>query len=690
MPVVLATGYGKTVLKFIKSKFGGINPKTIAIVLGLVLVLLVVPARSSHAGVGDIVAGWFSSLTGMAFDVLAAAFFNIIFYIIQQAIVFLVYMFNLLAFVHIDSGLPVIKGTWKIIRDFANMFFIIVLIWMAFATIFDAYGKNGSFGKMIWRLVIVAVLINFSLAIGGVVVDMCQVLTNVFLKAIGDPSAQLLKYLNPTEFFHWDATHPKSASIYGTIDSKGAGMVSIVFYVVISAMFMFSMLIATVFALFRIFIIWGLLMISPSAWMAFIFPGTEGWWKKWWSWFLGWNLFLPIYLFFLYLGFYFLSQRTEIMNAIASNAGKVDAPIGATSLTFNLTFFYIFGAVIFAFGAVAAVWLTQKTSASGFEWGVNSARNWVKKMPGFSSYYAAQNAAGARAKQFQQEGFQNKYLNKIYGGEEAAKRQQAAWDRRFGVGGTAKAQKDYVANVKKIYDDVEEKYDTGQLDVVGLRAKVAATKADSAEGHAYRKLALQKGALSNVEFKKTLLEVQDNPYAVQDLMKTAKDKKFAGIKDLHTVALDPALKQPSMVAAKRDMLMHIATDSKTASKLNAPDLDTAKTTLGGNDSPEFRQFVKDLGKTRPDLTIDWNLANPDPSLPAPIANTLWDKVLNTDTKNVVDMPLSVWNRAEFQSALSRKLGVPGARTAAQRKLRNKLASQLLTAEDGTAKQALLP
>src|SRR3989344_7074303 len=91
--------------------------------------------------------------------------------------------------VYPDGGLPVVDESWKIMRNFANMFFIVALIVMAFATIFNItkYEARTLFPKFL----ISALLINFSLVLGVLVIDASQVLSNTFLMGMGDFSARL-------------------------------------------------------------------------------------------------------------------------------------------------------------------------------------------------------------------------------------------------------------------------------------------------------------------------------------------------------------------------------------------------------------------------------------------------------------------------------------------------------------------
>src|SRR5207247_503465 len=99
----------------------------------------------------------------------------------------------------------------------------------------------------------------------------------------------------------------------------------------------------------------------------YIFPGSQERLKWWWKQFIGWNLFLPVYLFFIYLGLIFLSQRDNVIQAVvqanggASGVATNNAALFGVSntLTFNLLFFYIFTAVVM----VGAAWAATKVTS---------------------------------------------------------------------------------------------------------------------------------------------------------------------------------------------------------------------------------------------------------------------------------------------------------------------------------------
>ena len=73
-----------------------------------------------------------------------------------------------------------VKDGWGIVRDLVNMFFVLILLVIAFATIlrFEPYGIKA----LLPKLIIAALLINFSLVLAGVVIDFSDVLTNFFIQ----------------------------------------------------------------------------------------------------------------------------------------------------------------------------------------------------------------------------------------------------------------------------------------------------------------------------------------------------------------------------------------------------------------------------------------------------------------------------------------------------------------------------
>lgn len=243
---------------------------------------------------------------------------------------------------------PVMMG-WVIVRDFVNMFFIVILIVSAVATIVNYDSKELHVKHVLPNLIAAAILINFSKMIVGIMIDASQVVTLTFVNAfqasgIGNFS-QLLGLPNFTTI-----TRSSDAnSAYSTATSGDSSTPSnLVFDVLLSYMLAMAMLVISIgvilimilFTVGRIVGLWVLLIISPAAFFATALPGKlkklfgsieSEFWKK----LTGLLVGGPIMSFFLWLSFATVrstQQMTEQCNGqpcgIATKLGLFKADQG--------------------------------------------------------------------------------------------------------------------------------------------------------------------------------------------------------------------------------------------------------------------------------------------------------------------------------------------------------------------------
>src|SRR3989344_1686572 len=78
---------------------------------------------------------------------------------------------------------PIVQSGWLITRDLANLGFVLAIIVIAFATILRL--ESYEMKKTIGRLIIAALLVNFSLVIAGVFLDFSAILTQFFIDRAG-------------------------------------------------------------------------------------------------------------------------------------------------------------------------------------------------------------------------------------------------------------------------------------------------------------------------------------------------------------------------------------------------------------------------------------------------------------------------------------------------------------------------
>jgi len=377
---------------------------------------------------------------------------------------------------------PVVITGWNVIRDLTNMFFVFILLIIAFATILraESYGMK----QTLWKLIVAALLVNFSLVIAGVFLDFAGMLTDYFISKSGGAQnigETIVGYLKLQKAFV-----PISQSKEGTktikvcfntfdscikakdeIENKGTSnflgaltpapvvnsipgkskcscnvctalsssnpanlitstcstcsnflswttargeliceipkdsiaqsykedfpddlqfMASLIGNMLVSGGLLFiALLVLAVFGFFllvRIIILWVLLIISPLAWLLWVLPDTQRFFREWWDTFLKWTFFAPIYSFFVWLT---LTTWIQIINssgyqqatANLNNQYFNDRYIPALSTSQNLLQFVLLlgllvGGLIAAqklsiYGAQGAMGFVQKYS--GYSWG---------------------------------------------------------------------------------------------------------------------------------------------------------------------------------------------------------------------------------------------------------------------------------------------------------------------------------
>jgi len=188
----------------------------------------------------------------------------------------------------------VVKG-WVIVRDVCNMLFIAILLLIAFGTIFkwETYRYN----RLLGRLILMAVLINFSKFICGFMIDIFQVLMMTFVNGFAETAAGNITTglgLKDMLSFGWTQT---GADINFTA-IMGALILALIMLIIANIV----MIIMTVVFLLRIIMLWLLVILSPMAFFMRTYPGMgENFSRQWWSMFGKYLITGPLLAFFLWL-----------------------------------------------------------------------------------------------------------------------------------------------------------------------------------------------------------------------------------------------------------------------------------------------------------------------------------------------------------------------------------------------------
>lgn len=191
----------------------------------------------------------------------------------------------------VSPGPTAVQVGWRVARDLSNMFFIIILLVIAFATIvgYEEYNLR----RLLPRLLIMAVVINFSKTITGLVIDVGQVIMLTFVNGFKDAAGG-----NFLKAFQVDKLLRMSQR--GDVSTGGlvVGMMLAFVMVSIAAAVVLIMLITLIF---RFVYLWILVILSPIAFLASTIPPGRPVYDKWWGELKKYVIYGPIVAFFLWL-----------------------------------------------------------------------------------------------------------------------------------------------------------------------------------------------------------------------------------------------------------------------------------------------------------------------------------------------------------------------------------------------------
>lgn len=193
----------------------------------------------------------------------------------------------------------IVTQAWPFVQGLANLGFIFALLYIALATTLRLESVSSSIQRLLPKLLIAALLVNFSLVIGGLIIDASRLLMAAEISIMGGGSLDYENFTaNLIESSKHDATSLSNIEI---IDSSNAS--AAVLKMIQSTIFL-GLLTAAIFIIavnlfIRYVALLILLILSPMAYLALALPNTSQYAKQWWGMFIKWVLYGPIVLFFL-------------------------------------------------------------------------------------------------------------------------------------------------------------------------------------------------------------------------------------------------------------------------------------------------------------------------------------------------------------------------------------------------------
>ena len=268
-------------------------------------------------------------------------------------------------------SMPVVQTGWRICRDLANVFYIFILVYIAFCYIFRTQSRSTK--QLIVNVIIMAILINFSLMIGGVIIDFSNVFFRFFVfgglqpqpgekvtttlanalklqslvdqSKIATPSPSTSTATTTPEMEKW-VENQMSAEESKTII---IGFGKLIFTIVMTFLMVivFGALVGILFV--RLFWLWILLIFAPLAWTVNLIKikGTPSdLASEWWDKFLKWSFVAPVMGMFIYLALE-TSKQVENLNmaSLSTPASKTMYDIQSAMQMFLVAGFLIAGLI---------------------------------------------------------------------------------------------------------------------------------------------------------------------------------------------------------------------------------------------------------------------------------------------------------------------------------------------------------
>jgi len=262
------------------------------------------------------------------------------------------------------EGISAIKITWGIIRDLINMSFIFILLYIAIGTILNI-GVNWK--STLVKVVVAAILINFSLFFTKIVIDASNVVALTFYNSFSGVSGSSMA-ANFTGPLKIQTLYGDFSTAVGEGSSKqliAAGLLGSVFLLVT----IFVFLAMTLLFLSRFVTIIFLLILSPIGFFGSVLPGLSGIGKQWRDTLMGQAIFAPVYMILTWMVLQIINDpgfKAPIGSKL-SQAFSIDPSTNLQPVTGFMDLFMNY--VIIIIFMMATLILSKKAASQGSDLG---------------------------------------------------------------------------------------------------------------------------------------------------------------------------------------------------------------------------------------------------------------------------------------------------------------------------------
>ena len=309
------------------------------------------------------------------------------------------------------NGIPGVIAAWQVLRDVGNLIFIFALILIGIGTILQV-------GSYHWRsllksVIIGALLINFSITIAKVVIDISNLAATEIYNAISQnqlcTSDQILsadpavrERCQNTGLASQFVTEMKMSSVYsiqvfksGGTDEEMSRMWRVILIGFLGSIFIlttaFIFFAAAILFIIRYVTLIFLIIFSPIAFAGMALPQLGGAARDWWRRLFSQAFFAPAYLLMCWITLKLL--ETDVIQGIGEGATFAEALMGSTD-----SFAVIANFVIITTFMVASLIIASKMGAKGASgiqnWASNKVQGGLRSMRDGTLGFAGRNTIG--------------------------------------------------------------------------------------------------------------------------------------------------------------------------------------------------------------------------------------------------------------------------------------------------------
>lgn len=212
---------------------------------------------------------------------------------------------------------------WIIVRDICNNFFIVVLLVIAVGTALGV--PNYHYKNLLPKLLVMAVLINFSKMFAGIMIDFAQVVMLSFANPLAEADGQaiILAAMNlPAAYNAGDIAISMTGKEYNIFNV----LVAMLFALIVSVVALVVIVVIMIVLVYRIVMLWFLVILSPAAFFLSTFPKGQQYSGQWWSMMAKYLVVGPVMVFFLYLSLFTMANIVDKRDSIAAMSDETEVP----------------------------------------------------------------------------------------------------------------------------------------------------------------------------------------------------------------------------------------------------------------------------------------------------------------------------------------------------------------------------